>query len=206
MADENINELGSLSAQYESGRAGSAAIGWDNRGKLSLGKYQIAYGVGTLRTFLNFCRGEYPKLYNALNPLYSTISQGPESKQGPFAQKWKELAKEGKVQKAEHHFIKATHFDAAFEMLRSEIKVFVAAHMALQQVLWSTAVQHGPAGAKRVLHQAWEEDNIKPARFIRRIYYFRSRRLGGLSSGVKRAVLNRFKDEEIRALQMLEEQ
>lgn len=195
--------LGDLSARYESGKRGSEAIGWDNRGQLSLGKYQIAYGVGTLKKFLNFCKNHHSTIWEALWPLYGTITPGTESKRCAFAKKWIELARSGALGRSEHDFIKASHFDKAFQYLPGEIQVFVAASMALQQVLWSTAVQHGPAGAKKVFTRAWSPDNT-PKQFIEAIYNQRAKRLGGLTPRVQSAVRQRFADESKKAIAMLD--
>ncbi len=47
-------EVGALSAKFESGSAGVAAIGYDRVGGTSYGKYQIASKPGTMDRFLSY--------------------------------------------------------------------------------------------------------------------------------------------------------
>jgi hypothetical protein len=200
---ESEMELGDLSAQYESGNRGSEAIGWDHAGGLSLGKYQIAFKPGTLRRYLDYCNLLYPEIYDQLEPLYKSILPSSESKRCSFAAKWKELAAAGLLKDSEHKFIKSSHFDRAFELLPGLIQVKIAASMALQQVLWSTAVQHGAGGAKKVFIRA-HSLGIDKDEYIICIYNQRSRRLGKLQPRIRSAVLQRYASEKKRALAIAE--
>lgn len=198
-------ELGELSAKYESGRRGSTAVGWDKRGKLSLGKYQIAYGPGTLKKFLLFCWEKYPAIHDALMPLYKSITVGPSSVNGAFAKKWITLAENNMIQNAEYYFIKQSHFDRAFNGLRAELQLRVAENMALQQVLWSTSVQHGTKNAIKIFHQTFY-DGIDIATLIDRIYKKRRKYLSKLKPRTRHAVLNRYTIECRQALKLLKEE
>ena len=58
--------MGRLSARFESGGDGIAAIGYDRTGGTSYGKYQIASRVGSMKSFLNFLDGEAPDIAQRL--------------------------------------------------------------------------------------------------------------------------------------------
>lgn len=197
--------LGDLSAAYESGKRGSAAVGWDRGGQLSLGKYQIAFKPGRVREYLAMCKEKYPKIYELLGPHYGTITPGVESKKCDFARKWVELAEAGILEDSEHRFIKATHFDLAFKNIPGGIQVLIASSMTLQDVLWSTAVQHGPSGAKKIFTRAYIK-NITVQEMIIAIYAIRSTRVQNstrLKQSTRAAVLNRYGYEKKQALGML---
>lgn len=197
---EDSDYLGSLSAVYESGKKSSEAIGWDPAGGASYGKYQIAVKVGTMNLYLDFVQECYPDIYKELAPLAKTKSD----KKGLFAQKWKELAKAGKLEDSEHAFIKATHYDSAYHRLNKDVRKLVDDSWTIKQVLWSTAVQHGPKGAGTIFNSAGavELENMKA--FINFVYYKRAKRLSHLPTSIQKAVRNRYVSEKDRAFKMLE--
>ena len=76
-------ELGQLSAQFESGGDGIAAVGYDRNGGTSYGKYQVSSRAGSLKDFLTFLDTEAPDLSRRLR------SSGPGntgSRRGAMAQ------------------------------------------------------------------------------------------------------------------------
>lgn len=187
--------LGSLSAKYESGSKGSNAIGYDKVGGASYGKYQIATKTGTMNNFMNFLKKNNPEAYNELAPLQS--SSGDTS--GAFANKWKELASNGKLGSSEHDFIKETHYDAAYKKLDPAAQKAVDANPALQEVLWSTSVQHGAEGAKGIFNKSYSEDTEQ---MITNVYNNRRTKFGSSTEAVRQSVMNRFDEESKNALAM----
>lgn len=79
---------------------------------------------------------------------------------------------------------------------------------AMREVIWSTAVQHGPAGAARIFNRA-DTMSGKPTdpayerKLISHVYALRAGQFGSSSSDVQAAVSNRFKQEKMLALNML---
>jgi len=94
--------LGGMSARYESGSRGSAAIGWDSTGGTSFGKYQIASKTGTMNKFMDFLKTSNPEAHKRL----SEAGPADTGKEGAFAQEWKKLAGEGKLGASEHDLLK----------------------------------------------------------------------------------------------------
>jgi hypothetical protein len=82
---------------------------------------------------------------------------------------------------------------------------------ALQEVVNSTAIQHGPAGARRIVSRAIAEaggSSASDADIINRIYDIRSNVTQEFRSSTPReqeAVRNRFVQERAAALRMLQE-
>jgi hypothetical protein len=191
--------LGSLAAKYESGGKGSEAIGWDSTGGTSYGKYQIASKTGTMDKFLNFLKTNNPEAYERL------MAAGPADagKDGKFAQEWKALAKEGGLGTSEHDFIKATHFDVGMKGLKDEnLSKMIEQSKALQEVMWSTSVQHGGGGASGIFNKVFKE-GMSEEDLIKSIYAERGTRFGSSTSQVQASVQRRFQEEQQLALGMV---
>jgi hypothetical protein len=135
-----------------------------------------------------------------------------------FTAAWKALATSDPAafQAAQHEFIKRTHFDLLVRKLLDEdgLDVLTRSH-ALQDVIWSTAVQHG--GGSTIPSKALANVDVPPAdadfdkAFITAIYEERGRRRpdGALvyfsknSQAVQKGVAKRFTNELRDALAML---
>ncbi|OGR37107.1 MAG: hypothetical protein A2051_06825 [Desulfovibrionales bacterium GWA2_65_9] len=187
------DELGSLSAKYESGGRGSEAVGWDAKGGTSYGKYQIS--SKTMPAFMEYAKTANPDVYNQLQ------AAGPadRGKDGGRAKKWQELAKNGQLGTMEHDFVKKTHFDPAYQGIQdSGLRDQVAGSKALQDVLMSTSVQHGGAGASAIMNKAYRP-GMSQEDLVNSVYDERSKRFGGSSAAVQASVANRFTDEKAQA-------
>jgi hypothetical protein len=132
-------------------------------------------------------------------------------------QVWRQIAAEEPARFAglQRDFIRETHYEPAARSIREQTGLDVARqHPALQEVLWSTAVQHGPAGAARIFGTAMAklQENLQgdqPGRsletgLIDAVYSARSGQFGSSTSRVRAAVGNRFRTEKDLALAMLD--
>ena len=198
-------ELGALSAQYESGAHGSDAIGYDRTGGTSYGKYQIASNTGTMDAFLRWAErngGENGKEVAARMRSSGPLNTG--SKSGAAVDTWRSLEREGKLGTLEHDFIKATHFDPAFAGIQSEeLRKRVEGSKALQDVLWSTSVQHGAGGAAKLINRNFKQ-GMSDEEFINALYADRATQFGSSTVQVQKSARNRFADERQVALAMLQ--
>ena len=205
-ATENAAErLGSLSSQFESGNKDSAAIGYDRNGGTSYGKYQISSRQGSFEKFLNFLGKSAPDLEERLR------TAGPantNSRQGATPNEWKTIAAEQpeRFERLQEDFIRSSHYDLA----EKEIKNILGTEelsRTLQEVIWSTAVQHGPNGAKNIFARAVQSLGDKkaadPKSLITEIYKIRGRQFSSSTSEVQAAVRQRFDTERSHALAML---
>lgn len=197
--------LGALSAKFESGRKGSEAVGWDSTGGTSYGKYQIASKTGSMDKFMNYVKDQNPEVYDRLKKA------GPADggKDGAFAKEWQSLAKEGKMGDLEHDFIKKTHFDEGMKGVKDpELAKKIEGSKALQDVMWSTSVQHGGGSAEKgsgaagifnkVYKEGMSEDDL-----IKAVYAERGTKFGSSTKGVQESVQKRLKEEEKLALGMV---
>jgi len=201
--------LGTLSAKYETGGRGPGTVstGAGDRGGVSYGSYQMASKLGVATRFVK--QNGFPWLADFQNLVAGTA---------PFTACWKRIAKNetDAFQKAQHDFIKKTHYDLLVAKILSDDDFDVNSRCyALKDVVWSTAVQHG--GASTIVHKALarvkceKTDPSFDEQLIRAIYAERGKTKadGSLvyfsrnSPSVQKGVANRFKNELNDALAML---
>jgi hypothetical protein len=201
---------GKLSAQYES-NGEIDCVGYDRRGGTSYGKYQIASKTGTMDLFVDFLEEKAPDLAEKLEKA------GPAntgSKFGKMPKAWKEVAAAdpARFEALQHEFIRENNYAPALKsiVLTSGTDVSERSY-ALREVLWSTAVQHGPSGAEKIFSKAIETAEAKGSgedfdkSVIEEVYKIRSKQFGRHSRGIRAAVQARFKDEKSNAIALLEQ-
>lgn len=201
--------LGELSAKYETGGRGPGTVstGSGDPGGVSYGSYQMATKMGTVTRFVGQAGFQWAQDFQGLTPGTA-----------PFTTCWKRIAADetDAFQKAQHAYIKKTHYDLlAAKILNDDGLDVNTRSRALQDVVWSTAVQHG--GATSIIHKAFASLTCKPSdpdfdkQLICAIYAERGRKKadGNLayfsksSPSVQAGVAKRFKNEEQDALAML---
>lgn len=202
-------ELGILSAKYETGGRGPGTVssGAGDPGGVSYGSYQMATKMGTVTSFVK--QPNFPWRQD-----FQSLSAGTAQ----FTAVWKKIAADqtDAFQEAQHAYIKKTHYDPLVAKILNDDHLDVNTRSrALQNVVWSTAVQHG--GATPIVHRACNNVNRSPSDpkydedLIRAIYAERGRKKpdGNLayfsrsSPSVQIGVANRFKNELQDAVNML---
>jgi|GEM_PF-1613136 len=150
MTDQEQWQVGATSARFESatGDPGAVSTGRGDHGGASYGTYQLATGPGTLQKYLRQSRfGEH---FNDLTP-------GTPA----FNDKWREVAAEHPGFGADQHdFIKRTHVDPAIARLAARGIDVEGRGSALQDLVWSTAVQYpsAPGIVIRGLEESFGKD------------------------------------------------
>ena len=201
--------LGALSAKYETGGRGPGTVstGAGDFGGVSYGSYQMASKMGVPTKFVT--QPGFPWRKDFANLVAGTAA---------FTSVWKRIAAEQTTdfQRAQHEYIKKTHYDPLVAKILGDDNLDVNKRCrALQDVVWSTAVQHGPGTP--IVHRACTSLTCKTTDanydelLIRAIYAERGRRKadGNLayfsksSPSVQTGVANRFKNELQDALKML---
>lgn len=206
--DISTTGLGTLSAQFESGKDGIAAIGYDGTGGTSYGKFQIASKVGTMKDFLLYLDGQAPDLASRLR------KSGPAntgSRHGAMPDMWRQIASEDpeRFEQLQEGFAKESHYLPALQSILQKTGLEESSlSNAMREVIWSTAIQHGPAGASRIFARADaisgnKNDPNYERKMISNVYQIRATQFGSSTESVRAAVQNRFKKEKVLALNML---
>lgn len=207
----DADKLGALSEKYESGGRGPSTVstGEGDPGGVSYGTYQLASKIGRADQFV---KKHYPKEF-----------EGQKGGSDEFTKKWKELAAKDAdgLRKNEHQFIKETHYDPQAAKLLKDVKLDVAKRSAaFRDVVWSTAVQHGPntdvivVAVKSLLTEGKKLDDVTDEPIIKAVYAERGRktddgklaRFKGVSEKWIPALTKRFENEQKDALEMLKKE
>lgn len=202
---------GFLSKRFESGAQGSEAIGYDRVGGTSYGIFQLSSRQGTMDRFLSFLDSQAPGLSQRLRDA------GPAntgSTDGALPETWKSIAQEFPDLFAglQTEFIEQTHYAPALNAV-AQATGFDLRNLpgALNEVLFSTAVQHGPSGAANIFTRAIESvtDNNgnlnydRIGQLIDSVYAIRGTQFGSSTPEVQSAVTNRLRSEKSLAMAML---
>lgn len=208
LAADKEHLLGKLSEKYESSNRGPTTVstGEGDPGGVSYGTYQLASKIGRADEFV---KKHYPDEFKGLKG-------GTEE----FTKKWKELAAKDAdgLRKKEHQFIQETHYDPQVAKLSKDLKLDVTKRStAFCDVVWSTAVQHGPrtdvivVAAKGLVSDKKGIDDVTDEELIKAVYAERGRktddgklaRFKGVSDKWIPGLTKRFENEQKDALEML---
>lgn len=202
---EKLPELGKLSEKYEVGSrgAGEVSSGVGDAGGVSYGTYQMTSkpSGGTVKRFIS--QADFP-----FKAYFAGLAPGTKD----FSNAWRKANSEqgAKFAAAQHEFIKKTHFDILVRNIKAQTGFDpLTRSNALQQVIWSTAVQHG--GGSKIVQNALKKSAGSDKEIIEAIYAERGRKtasgtlvwFGKNSRAVQESVANRFKAEKRDALAML---
>jgi len=201
-------EIGALSAYFESGEKGPGVVGYDYSGGTSYGTYQIASRPGTMNLFIDYLSEHAPDLASKLKAA-GPANTGSHS--GKMPEVWKRIAATDPARfgKLQYDFIEKTHYLPALQEISERTGLDVSkAPRALQEVLWSTAVQHGPKGAVKIftkaIGRAQDKNNgVKMDKLISSVYDMRAGQFMFSGLSTKSAARSRFKEEGRVALAML---
>lgn len=186
-------ELGQLSSQFES-NGDPAIIGWDQVGGTSYGTYQM---IPT-----------NAQKFVTQDPFLSSFFAGQQAGTEQFNQTWKTVATKHPEQfeRAQHDYIAKTHYDPQIAYLKQNGVDVSKFSPTLQDVIWSTAVQHGPQtdvvlkAMKRAGKNASEQDIINAIYDER---WSNGARFVSSTDEVKNGVKKRFDAERKLALNRL---
>lgn len=189
--------LGALSQKYESsGNPGVIANNSGDIGGKSYGMYQLATNMGTPKRFVDYLK--------KANPGMAKAFEGRAPGSAAFDSAWKTLAttQRDAFAAAQHNFTKVSYFDPVAKQNPWVLQY----PKAVQDAVWSTAVQHGVGGANNILKKI--NVGMTPQSVINTIYNERGANNGmkyfpSSSASIRQSVLKRFENERKDALSML---
>lgn len=205
-------DIGSLSATFESGNQGVNAIGYDRNGGTSYGTFQIASKPGTMKGFIEYLHEREPRWAAKLK------AAGPAdtgSTKGRMPDAWRGIAAEDseKFGRLQREFIESTHYMPARDKILARTGVDMdTMPAAAREALWSTAVQHGPAGAAKIFGRTIKSIGTErpehefAQKLIDKVYENRKSQFGSSTASVQASVKNRMNVEKDMVLAMLNEQ
>lgn len=203
-----VQGRGALSSKYES-NGNPASVTTDSNGHKSYGEYQINTGTGTMNNFMEYEKVNNPSAYNNLVAAGGGSATGQDS--AAFGSAWQaEAANDPNFANDQTGFIQSTHYDVAAANIQNATGINVNNRsMAVQQAVWSTAVQNGPNSS--IFTNAFagkDTSNMSDADIINSIYDERGKTnssgnlayFSSSSKSVQNSVANRFTTERQQAL------
>lgn len=204
---------GSLSAKHEVGSGNSSTIAHDSTGGWSYGRKQFAAGGTTANGaamvgFIKVLKADAPELAAKLEAAGGASAAKAGTPE--FKAAWKAASTDPRFPKAEDLAAKQQLVEPGRLAVAKSTGLDVDTRSkAVQEVLYSTAVQHGGSGAGRLWKNALkgkDPASMSDAEIINALYderskvtiYFRSS-----TPAIQRSVANRFKQERRDALAML---
>jgi len=150
-------KLGQTSERYESAGNGPGTVstGIGDHGGVSYGTYQLMSRGGETSTLAAFIRWS----------SYGNQFEGLTINSDEFKNKWKEIAandREG-FGDSQHEFIKKSHHDPAMSALKNAGYDFYDKGPGVLDMVWSTSVQFGASGARKLILAALSGMNIQTA-------------------------------------------
>ena len=187
------DHLGFVSGEFESG-GNPGTIAKDNIG-YAYGAWQMNSQVGALRDFLKTLKNDERFVH-----LTELKIDSPE-----FQEEWARVAKEypSAFLEKQHEFIEKTKFKPVLDYARSA--GLNTTNRAVQEALWSQAVQHGFEGNKKIIDAAVKKvgKSSSPDDIVRALYEARADYINGLSTlsdSLKVQINDRYRRESSKAL------
>ena len=187
------DHLGFVSGEFESG-GNPGVIAKDNIG-YAYGAWQMNSQVGALRAFVKDIKND-----ERFARLAELKIDSPE-----FQNEWARVAKAypSEFLEKQHEFIEKTRFKPVLEYARSA--GLNTTNRAVQEALWSQAVQHGFEGNKKIIDAAVKKvgKSSSPDDIVRALYEARANYINGLSTlsdSLKAQINDRYRRESAKAL------
>ena len=187
------DHLGFVSGEFESG-GNPGVIAKDNIG-YAYGAWQMNSQVGALRAFVKDIKND-----ERFAHLAELKIDSPE-----FQNEWARVAKAypSEFLEKQHEFIEKTRFKPVLEYARSA--GLNTTNRAVQEALWSQAVQHGFEGNKKIIDAAVKKvgKSSSPDDIVRALYEARANYINGLSTlsdSLKAQINDRYRRESAKAL------
>jgi hypothetical protein len=182
--------LGFVAAKFESrGKINTISTGKNDPGGKSYGTFQLASKTGTLERFINQSK-------------FKDRFEGVKIASPKFDKIWLELCEEEPkaFAKDQKDFIVRTHYLPAARHAHKQ--GFNMRNHALQEAIYSMSVQHGQF--RRIINNS--DSNGDATQQVKSLYHSRTEYVKGLKSlpeVTKNAILNRFKKEIVKVLELV---
>lgn len=164
--------------------------------------YQFATNMGTPKRFVEYLKKVDSSAYRALS--------GKTPGSASFDKAWKQLASTNKnFAQYQHDFVQQQYFEPAVKsVLKNNGLDVTKRSKAVQDAIWSTAVQHGAGSVTKIVKAAGITPMTNDAEILKRLYAERGANNGkkyfsSSSSEVRASVVRRFNNELNDALSML---
>ena len=158
--DQEESLLGTLSAQFEASSPGMVSSGTGDLGGKSYGAYQFASRYDTPKAFFEWCLQQDDTYYRSVGErLQDAYYSGGAGYGTNFDNTWRALNNEDSAGflRVQRNYVRLSYYEPIVAKLEANVPGFSADNysIALRNVLWSRAAQHGTGGAYSVVTRAF---------------------------------------------------
>lgn len=198
--------LGFIAEKYESAGRGSETVGWDKSGGTSYGKKQISSKAGAMTDYLKFLekngKGDIAKKLRDAG-----IESDTGSTSGKAVDVWKEVARSGALGNTENEFLRGSYDTGLKGVKDKDLAKRLESNKALQEMMYSTSVQHGGGGSASILNSVYKK-GMSDEDLIKAVYAERGanggqKHFSRSSANERSSVVNRFGREQQDVLALL---
>ena len=155
-------KIGDAIAQFESGNKGVMKIGYDSGGGTSYGKWQLSSKQGSYKEWLDLLSsGKYGEKGKQISAkLRSAGAWNTGSKEGASVNAYLQEAAQNRelFEESQRESYFKNQYSEAFKRINSgSLKGMIQNDKGLQEMLFSTSVQHGQGGASKIFNAAFRE-------------------------------------------------
>ncbi|MCG8532198.1 MAG: hypothetical protein MI749_16255 [Desulfovibrionales bacterium] len=208
VATENVRPMtrGALATMFESGSdAPVGVVGYDATGGTSYGKYQFSSARGTMDDFLTYL-DTYASDISLHLRAAGAVNTGSADGEMPTA--WKEVAAIDPIrfEQMQDAFMTTRYYQPVENVVKEKMHL-QSLSTAMEEVLLSTSVQHGPRGAVQIFAKAFgamdDYSDAQQDTLIKNVYALRKQEFATSSPEIRTTVQARLERELDAALSLL---
>ena len=191
------SKIGDTIAHEESGTAGVRAIGYDRTGGTSYGKWQLSSRRGSLEEWLQLLESKGGEAAAVAGRLRAAGPTNTGGRSGAFVDAYLQEASANSelFENTQRESLLKHNYNPAMSSLQSDsLRRMIRGDKSLQEMMFSTAVQHGGGGAARIFNSVYR-DGMSREELIRAVYAKRGGQFGSSTAQVQQSVQNRMDRE-----------
>lgn len=202
-------KIGDTIASFESGSQGIHKIGYDSMGGTSYGKWQLSSIAGSMEDWLKDLEAAGGEQAAIAQRIRAAGPLNTGSKTGAAVEQYlkEAAANPALIEETQRQSLLKHNYNVAMDSLNKSglgsLVGMINGDKSLQEMAFSTSVQHGGGGAANILRKVYRQ-GMSREDLIKAVYKERGGRFGGSNAQVQEAVKSRFGDEQSRILGMNE--
>lgn len=212
-------ELGKTSEKYETGGKGPGTINdykgaaKGDYGGASYGTYQFASFLPEINEATNKARpvfkGNSPVLSYLKNSKFKSRFEGLEPATAEFDSKWKECASSDATafKNDQHDYVKRKYYDVMIANLQRRGIDLTQFGPGVQDLVWSTAVQYGPAATSVFVTPLKDKAQLTDKEIIELVSEFKASTINqyfaSSSASIKQGIQSRIQSEKSDLLKLV---
>ena len=149
--DQEEQLLGTLSQRFEASGPGVISSGAGDAGGKSYGAYQFSSRSDIPRAFFRWCQSSSDTYYRSIGNRLAAAYEADRGYGSSFDATWRALANEDSdgFMRVQRNYVRRSYYDPIVRSIESAVPGFDMDNysIALRNVFWSRAVQHGVGAA-----------------------------------------------------------